>query len=116
VSLWRNGTCLLEWVLNGTVFVAPEELAGSTLMALGPHIAAQDQASAEALRVLRWAAIVALGRMMDIPANLPATAFAAGNCYNFQTERAASSHRQPGADVDFSRDGREPLADRSEAF
>jgi hypothetical protein len=120
VSLWRNGACLLEWVLDGVVFVTPKELAGSTLRDLGPHIAAQeatqDKARAEAFRILRWAAIVAQGRMMDIPANLPATAFAAGSCYNFQSERAASSHRRPGADVDFSRNGREPLAERSAAF
>jgi hypothetical protein len=54
--------------------------------------------------------------MMDIPANIPATAFPAGSCYNFQPERAADSFRRPGADVDFSRDGMEPLAKRSDAF
>ena len=71
---------------------------------------------AEAIRILRWAAIVALGRMMDMPANMSATTFAGGNCYNFQPERAADSFRKPGADVDFSTAGMEPLADRTEAF
>jgi hypothetical protein len=114
--LWRDGESVLDWVLDGVTFAAPDTLAGSTLADLGVLIAAQDKAGAEAIRILRWAAIVAQGRMIDIPANIPATAFPAGSCYNFQPERAAESFRRPGADVDFSRPGMEPLATRSDAF
>jgi Protein of unknown function (DUF2889) len=114
--LWRNGEEILNWVLDGVTFAAPSTLAGSTLAELGGLIASQDKAGAEAIRILRWAAIVAQGRMMDIPANIPATVFPAGSCYNFQPERAAQSFRRPGADVDFSRPGMEPLAMRSDAF
>lgn len=114
--LRRNGKPLLDWVLEGMRFVSPENLAGASLMEIGAHIAAQDTETAEAIRVLRWAAIVALGRMMDLPANVPATTYAAGNCYNFQSDRAAESFRKPGADVDFSREGMEPMADRTGAF
>ncbi len=114
--LWRDGTCVLDWVLDGTTFVQPDSLAGSTLDDLGALIATQDKAGAEAIRILRWAAIVAQGRMMDIPAQIPATSFPLGSCHNFQPERAASSFRKVGADVDFSRDDMEPMADRSYAF
>lgn len=114
--LWRDGEAVLDWVLDGVTFATPDALAGSTLADLGALIATQDKAGAEAMRILRWAAIVAQGRMMDIPANIPATAFPAGSCYNFQPERAAESFRRPGADVDFSHVGMEPLAGRSDAF
>jgi len=114
--LRRDGVALLDWTLDGMRFVAPEALAGAGLMEIGAYIAAQDKTMAEAIRILRWAAIVALGRMMDMPANMSATTFAGGNCYNFQPERAADSFRKPGADVDFSTAGMEPLADRTEAF
>jgi len=114
--LWRDGEDVLDWVLDGMTFAAPETLAGSTLADLGGLIASQDKAGAEAICILRWAAIVAQGRMMAIPANVPATAFPAGSCYNFQAERAAGSFRRPEADVDFSRDGMEPLVGRSDAF
>jgi hypothetical protein len=114
--LWRNGERVLDWELHGVTFAAPETLAGSTLADLGGLIAAQDKAGAEAIRILRWAAIVAQGRMMEIPAHIPATAFPLGSCYNFQPERAANSFRRPQADVDFSCDGMEPLAERSDAF
>jgi hypothetical protein len=114
--LWRNGESVLDWVLDGVTFAAPDTFAGSTLADLGALIAVQDKAGAEAIRILRWAAIVAQGRMMDIPANIPATVFPPGSCYNFQPERAAESFRRPGADIDFSRPGMEPLATRSDAF
>ena len=114
--LRRNGIELLSWVLDGTVFVTPEPLAGSSLMELGGYVATLGKESAEAVRILRWAAIVGLGRMMELPADVPATGFASASCYNFQPERAGNSFRRPGADVDFSRDGMEPLAERSSAF
>jgi Protein of unknown function (DUF2889) len=114
--LWRDGDCVLDWVLDGITFVEPDNLAGSTLGHLGPLISAQDKAGAEAIRILRWAAIVAQGRMMDIPPNIPATNFPSGSCYNFQPERSAESFRKVGADVDFSRDSMEPMADRSDSF
>jgi hypothetical protein len=114
--LWRNGELLFDWGLDGMTLTAPPEIAGRTLFELGGFVASLDPAMAEAARVLRWATIVGHGRGMDIPAGLPATSFATGSCYNFQPERADSSTRRPGADVDLSAAGKEPMADRSEAF
>jgi hypothetical protein len=115
-QLRRNGIDLLAWALDGTNFVKPESLAGSSLMEIGGYIASQNSETAEAIRILRWASIVALGRMMELPAHMPATTFSRGTCYNFQPERAGNSFRKPDANVDFSRDGKEPLADKSAAF
>jgi Protein of unknown function (DUF2889) len=114
--LWRGGVPLIEWQLDGSTLSAPEELAGRTLFDLGSYVATLDPAMAEAVRILRWATIVGHGRTIDIPAELSATAYATGNCYNFQPERAVNSTRRPGADVDLSAPGNEPMADRSEAF
>lgn len=115
-ELWRDGKALLDWTLQGDRFLAPEMLAGSRLRDMGGWIAEQDAAVAEAGRVLRWAALLAGGREMDIPAGLSATAFPAGSCYTFQPERAVDATRLPGADIDFSVPGREPMQDRAAAF
>ncbi|MDO6414462.1 DUF2889 domain-containing protein [Sphingomonas sp. BIUV-7] len=114
--LARNGVPLLEWHLEGDLFRFPADLAGTRLHALGPWIAGLDKAGAEAWRILRWATIIAQGRGMDIPAGLPATAFASGACFTFQPETAGRSFRRPGADIDFSAPGLEPMADRAARF
>ena len=114
--LSRNGTSLLDWTLEGDLFIAPEPLAGTRLRDLGQWIAAQDAVGAEAGRILRWAALLAQGRAMTIPAGLSATAFPAGTCYTFQPERAVHATRLPGADIDFSLPGLEPMQDRAAAF
>jgi hypothetical protein len=119
-NLSRNGTPLLHWVMQGEamaeIFTAPEELAGRQMGQLNDVIAKQDKTGAEAMRILRWAAMVAHGRSRDMPAGMPATAFPAGSCFNFQADRAPGSFRRPGADIDFSRPGAAPMADREEAF
>lgn len=114
--LSRNGEALLHWRLAGTAFAAPAYLAGTTIYGINPWIATLDAPMAEAARILRWAAIVAQGRAMAIPAGMRATAFPPGSCYNFQPEQAADSIRKSGADIDFSVAGVEPMADRRDAF
>ena len=119
-KLTRNGVPLLHWVMQGEamaeVFTAPAELAGRQMGQLNDVIAGQDKTGAEAMRILRWAAMVAHGRSREMPAGMPATAFPAGSCFNFQAERAPGSFRRPGADIDFSKPGAAPMADRAEAF
>ena len=119
-TLARNGAPLLHWVLKGEamaeMFTAPEALAGRQMGQLNEVIAQADKPMAEAMRILRWASIVAHGRMREMPAGMSATEFPAGSCYNFQAERAPASFRRPGADIDFSRPGAAPMADRDEAF
>ncbi|WP_052223548.1 hypothetical protein [Novosphingobium malaysiense] len=116
VRLWRDGALVLEWSLTGLMVTGPAEVSGLELTELGAHIAAQDGKGAEAVRILRWAAMVAQGRAMVIPPHLAATAFPAGRCYNFDPSIAKSSFRREGADIDWSVLGADPLADRSEAF
>ncbi|HEX7875278.1 MAG TPA: hypothetical protein VF489_01705 [Sphingobium sp.] len=115
-KLWRDGALVLHWVMEGDRFLAPAALAGRTMKDLGDWIAAQDKTGAEAGRILRWACILAYGRAMDMPAGLSATAFPGASCYTFQPERAQVATRRPGADIDFSQPGFEPLADRHKAF
>jgi hypothetical protein len=119
-TLARNGAPLLDWTLQGgamnEVFTAPAELAGQPMSRLNDFIATQDKPMAEALRILRWASMVAHGRVRDMPAGMSATEFPAGSCFNFQAERAPASFRRPGADIDFSQPGMAPMADRAEAF
>ena len=114
--LRRNGATLLDWTLEGDLFIAPETLAGSRLRDLGAWITAQDAIGAEAGRILRWATLLAQGREMTIPAGLSATVFPPGTCYTFQPERANHATRLPGADVDFSLPGAEPMQDRAIMF
>ncbi len=87
-SVARNGKPLLHWVLQGEpgreAFTAPAELAGLPMDRLNEFIATQDRPSAEAIRILRWASMVAQGRPLEMPAGMSATAFPSGSCYNFQ--------------------------------
>lgn len=119
-TLARNGAPLLDWTLVGApmqeVFSTPEELAGKPMSQLNDFIATQDKPTAEAIRILRWASMVAHGRVRDMPAGMSATEFPGGSCYNFQPDRAPISTRRPGADIDFSKPGATPMADRAEAF
>lgn len=119
-TLTRNGAPLLDWVLEGPpmreVFSSPPVLAGKPMSQLNDFIATQDKPTAEAIRILRWASMVAHGRIRDMPAGMSATEFPAGSCYNFQPDRAENSFRRPGADIDFSQPGAAPMADRAEAF
>ena len=119
-TLVRNGKPMLDWTLRGDamgeVFTAPAELAGRHMSQLNEYIATQDRPTAEAIRILRWASIVAHGRVREMPAGMSATEFPLGSCFNFQPERAPGSTRRPGADIDFSKPGAAPMADRAEAF
>lgn len=119
-TLLRNGQPMLHWVLQGgamnEVFTAPATLAGRPMSQLGEVIAQAPKTDAEAMRILRWASIVAHGRAREMPAGMSATEFPAGSCFNFQADRAPGSFRRPGADIDFSQPGAAPMADRAEAF
>jgi hypothetical protein len=115
-KLMRNGQLVYDWKLEGDLFLEPATLKGRRLTEMNDWIATLDKPGAEAARILRWASFIASGRSRDMPAGMPATAFPGSACYNFQPERAVFSTRRPGADIDFSRAGLAPMADRSEAF
>ncbi len=115
-QLKRNGELLLNWQLQGDLFLEPTALQGIRLTEMNPWIGSLDKAGAEMARILRWASFIASGRAREMPAGMPATAFPGSACYNFQPERAVYSTRRPAADIDFSRPYAEPMADRSAAF
>ncbi len=115
--LIRDGAPLMAWSLEGWTIRAPAELAGRTLNDLGSWIAGLDRAEQEAARVLRWAAILAHGRDIAMPAGMSATAFPGGSCYTFQPAVAAEALRRADVDIDFSAVTRTgPLADRAAHF
>lgn len=114
--LWRDGRSMLDWALERDTFVEPAEFGGLRLTEIGNWITGQDKAVQEAARILRWGAILALGRQMAIPAHMSGEAFAQGNCFTFQPETAKKATRLAHADMDFSAPGTEPMSDRSEMF
>ena len=114
--LRRDGAIVLDWTIIDHRLTMPPALAGRRLTELGDWIATCDRATREAARLLRWAAIMALGRQMDIPADSPATMFPLGACYTFQPERSGTALRTPGAWVDFSESINGPMLDRGTRF
>ena len=114
--LRRDGALLFHWTYTEAAYVGPTDMAGMPTSAIGRWIAAQPAELQEAARILRWAAMVAHGRRIAMPAGMSATRFASGACFTFQPETAKVGTRRPGADVDFSAPGRAPLADREAMF
>lgn len=114
--LCRDGVMLLAWTLVDHRFTVPPDLAGRRLTEMGDWIATLDPNAREAARVLRWAAIMAFGRTMDIPGGSSAAQFPTGACYTFQPDKAATATRSPAAWIDFSESDAAPLNDRSRLF
>ncbi len=105
----RNGETILIWVESGFSIVEPEELAGENLWDMRDWLAAQDPATREAARLLRWGNMLANGRTIPIEDQSDASRMPP-NCYTFQPERAAVAQRV-GQIRDFGPGGDEPLAD-----
>ena len=112
----RNGAKAMEWTLTGSDLLAPDELAGQTLFSLNDWIARLDPAGKETARILRWAAILAFGRAMDMPEGMSATAFAGGACFTFQPGVAEEAVRRPDVPRDFSQTDTSPMSDKSHMF
>jgi hypothetical protein len=115
-KLWRNGEKMLDWSYRDGLFTAPVELEGLSFNDLGRWIALQAAELQESARILRWAALVAHGRKLDLPSGMPATRFASGACFTFQSDTAKVGMRRPNADVDFSALGAPPMVDRDDMF
>lgn len=115
-QLVRNGALVFSWTQTHDVFVEPAILAGRRLSELGEWISGLDAEKREGARILRWAAIMAHGRAMEIPEGLPATTFPGGACFTFQPDRAQQALRRPDVPRDLSTGGEQPLADRAEMF
>lgn len=115
--LWRDGVAVFHWRYADGAYTAPADMAGMPMAAIGGWIAALPADLQEPARILRWAAMVAHGRTMILPAGMSATHFPSGACFTFQPETAPNGTRRPGADVDFTAPGaRPPMADREAMF
>lgn len=114
--LYRNGELLLDWRLENGRFVEPEEIAGKGLTEIGGWLAGLTGELGEAARILRWASMVAGGRMIEMPAGMSGSEIGIpGSCHTFQPGTIEQSRRKPNAEIDFS-DGIGPMADRAELF
>ena len=114
--LVRDGILVMDWSLADSTVLAPPDIAGLTLYALNDWITALAPMVQEQARILRWAAIMAFGRGMDIPEGLSATAFPSGSCFTFQPTVAVEGVRRPDVPRDFSANTPPPIADRSPMF
>jgi hypothetical protein len=113
LELWRDGALQLAWAEHDGILVAPDPVAGRTLMTLRDWIAGLPPGEREAARLLQWASLVAHGRTMPLEAQSDASALPP-NCYSFQPERAARAVRN-GLRRDFSDGSEVPLAGLREA-
>lgn len=98
-----GGATVLGWTEAGLRIVEPAELAGLKLDELRPWIESLDARRQEAARLLRWANMLANGRMIPLEKQSDASRMPPG-CYTFQPHRAAQAKRV-GAIRDFSREG-----------
>jgi hypothetical protein len=78
---------------------------------MGRWIGGLDPPLQEAARVLRWGAIVAMGRTISLETQSDARRLSQGRCYTFQPAMVAIA-RRVGEIRDFSAGTEEPLADR----
>lgn len=110
-ELRRDGRTLLAWTEMAFRIVAPAELAGITLDKLRPWIEAQDVQTQEAARLLRWANMIANGRLIPIEKQSDATRMPS-TCYTFQPERKTIA-RRVGVIRDFRKEQAQPLDGRA---
>ena len=112
VEVRRDGEPLMRWTIAGhSRLIAPPEVAGQTLTKL-PFIDRLDPPMREAARILRWAAIVATGRMMPLDQQSDATKLPAG-CFSFQPGVREQAVRI-GVVRDFSTGDAAPLDGRAQ--
>jgi Protein of unknown function (DUF2889) len=109
-----NGATIVGWTEAGFRLVEPQELAGVKLGELRGWIEALDPQRQEAVRLLRWANMLANGRMIPLEKQSDASRMPAG-CYTFQPQRAVQA-RRVGAIHDFSDGELEPLGEYETAF
>ncbi|HEY8386773.1 MAG TPA: DUF2889 domain-containing protein [Porticoccaceae bacterium] len=102
-----NGTPLIGWTEAGFRLVSPEPLAGASLAHLRAWIDFFDPRHHEAARLLRWANMIANGRVIPLEDQSDASKMPP-NCYTFQPHRAAGA-RRVGIIRDFSTGESQPL-------
>jgi Protein of unknown function (DUF2889) len=109
-TLDRDGSRVLAWELFNTTVMGPAPFEGVSLregMAAWA-LAHLPQEEAEAALILRRCALISLGRVMNLDAQVHAEP--TGRCFVQQPERAAQGLRRVGSTVDFTAAARELCA------
>ncbi|AXQ30666.1 DUF2889 domain-containing protein [Solimonas sp. K1W22B-7] len=107
VELRLNGRAMLAWTEAGGKIVEPAELAGLTPEQLRPGTAGLVASQKEAIRLLRWGALLAHGRTIPMERQSDASRMPP-NCYTFQPAKAVEA-RRVGVIRDFSAGTAQPL-------
>jgi hypothetical protein len=95
-----DGASKFVWSLEGFKVVAPENLAGQTLDKLRGFLEVLGAGDQEAIRLFRWAIMIASGRSIPMEHQSDATKIPP-NCFTFQPVTAARAKRV-GVIRDFS--------------
>lgn len=106
-ELRRDGETVLAWTETAFRIVEPADMAGMTLDKMRAWIDAQDAPMQEAARLLRWANMIANGRLIPIEKQSDATRMPS-TCYSFQPERKTVA-RRIGVIRDFRNEQTRPL-------
>ena len=110
-TLRQDRVLVFEWVLSNDRLLTPSALAGRRLTEMGDWISSLQADQQESARLLRWATMMSFGRQMVIPDHSSGERFAFGACFTLQPNRAGNATRLPHGQIDFSQNGRIPLAD-----
>lgn len=107
-EIWCKDRQLFCWTIADMEIVEPSELAGKGLFELNDWLRSlSSEGEQEAARVLRWASLVANGRILPFEEQSDALKMPP-NCYTFQPDKAVVAKRV-GRVRDFSRGNGEPL-------
>jgi Protein of unknown function (DUF2889) len=106
-ELRRNGEPILKWTLQNMHIIEPAELAGTMLLEMRTLLASMDASTQEAMRILRWAAVVARGRIIPFEQQSNASTMPA-SCFTFQPGNKEHAFRI-GQSKDFSTGQLQPL-------
>ena len=109
-ELRRNGKAILNWTLENMQIVEPTELAGTMLMDMRALLASMDAPTQEITRILRWASVVARGRIIPFEQQSNASTMPA-SCFTFQSGNKEHAFRI-GHAKDFSKGQLQPLGER----
>jgi hypothetical protein len=104
-----DGVTMLGWTEAGFRLVEPAEAAGLAFDQLRTWTDSLDPKQQEAARLLRWANMLANGRIIPLEQQSDATKMPPG-CYTFQPQRASQAKRV-GVIRDFSNGASEPLGE-----
>jgi len=114
--LHRNGLRVIDWLLQGSVILAPEPLAGRSLKKLREWRMDLPEDQREPASLLRRAAYITDARHFDFSKHLTMKrdSSLAGACYTYQAERAERAARNTGYMRDFSAGDRKPFEEQND--